>query len=389
VKIVVGGVVSLPPFSPGTAWDRLHYVLGFKALGHDVCFLEEVEPGWCVDGSGRPCGFTSSVNRARFCAMMEEFDLLSTACQLYDGGEATAGLDLGSLMEWLEGADLLVNISGHVKTQFVLSAVKLRLYLDQDPVYTQLWRSEYGADLSLEDHDVLFTVGTNVGTRHSPIPDCGLRWHHCLPPVALEHWNFRVDPTSRRFTTVASWGRYEDLLYRGDSYNSKRDEFRRFGELPHRAEQELEVVLRDIPDSDPDVDLLREGGWIVEDGAELGSLSSYRGYIARSRGEIGIAKGAYVTGRAGWLGDRSAHYLASGKPVLAQSTGLERSLPTGQGLLTFGDIDEAAAGICEINRNYEAHCKAARALAERFLDARKVLASMLETAVSQRVASGD
>jgi hypothetical protein len=387
MKIIVGGVISLPPFSPGTAWDRLHYVLGFRALGHDVCFVEDVEPDWCVDSSGRTCEFERSVNRARFCATMSEHDLLSSSCQLYNGGEKTAGLDLESLGDWLEGADLLVNISGHVRTELVLGAVKVRLYLDQDPVYTQLWRSEYGADLALDDHDLLFTVGGNIGTPDSAVPDCGRSWHHCLPPVVLEQWPCGVAPPSGRFTTVASWGRYEDLSYRGDSYSSKREQFRRFAELPQRVEQELELTLAAGTGDDPDVGLLREGGWMVKDAAELDSLASYRSYIARSRAEIGIAKGAYVTGRAGWLGDRSAHYLASGRPVLAQSTGLGRSLPVGEGLLTFNDIDEAIAGIEEINGDYELHRKAASELAERFLDARIVLAAMLEVAASYDLAT--
>jgi hypothetical protein len=385
MKIVVGGVLSLPPFSPGTAWDRLHYLLGFHSLGHEVCFVEEVEPEWCIDSSGRACRFEDSVNRARFCATMREFGLLSNACQLYNAGEATAGLSLESLVEWLGGADLLVNVSGHVKTDFVLGAVKRRLYLDQDPVYTQLWQSQYGAELGLDDHDVLFTVGLNIGTQGSPIPDCGRRWHHCLPPVVLEHWPYHVACSDARFTTVASWGRYEDLSYRGRSYRSKRDEFRRLAELPAMVEQELELALREIPDHDADVDLLRKGGWTVRDAGELADLAGYRTYISRSRAEIGIAKGAYVEGNAGWLGDRSAHYLASGKPVLAQSTGLEHSLPTGRGLLTFSDVEEAAAGIREINGEYEEHCRAARSLAERFFDARKVLASMLEVALSPSV----
>src|SRR5919108_2217224 len=119
MKIVVGGTISMPPFSPGTAWDRLHYILGFQALGHDVCFIEEVRPEWSVDSSGRACAFESSVNRARFCETMGEFGLLSRASQLYNGGEATAGLDLESLAEFVDGAHLLVNISGHIKTEFV------------------------------------------------------------------------------------------------------------------------------------------------------------------------------------------------------------------------------------------------------------------------------
>src|SRR5262249_31783762 len=104
----------------------------------------------------------------------------------------------------------------------------------------------------------------------------------------------------------------------------------------------------------------------------------YQGYIACSRAEIGIAKNAYVKGRSGWFSDRSAHYLASGRPVLAQATGFERYLPTGGGLLAFDDLEGAAAGVAEINRDYPAHCRAARALAEEFLDYRKALPKLLE-----------
>jgi hypothetical protein len=61
-----------------------------------------------------------------------------------------------------------------------------------------------------------------------------------------------------------------------------------------------------------------------------------------------------------------------------QATGFERHLPTGRGLLAFGTPAEAAAGIEEVNRDYGGHCRAARELAEEFLDYRKVLPRMLE-----------
>jgi hypothetical protein len=141
------------------------------------------------------------------------------------------------------------------------------------------------------------------------------------------------------------------------------------------------VALR-APPGDPDAALLERRGWRVVDASRLCSLGGYRDYIARSRAEIGVAKHAYVKGGSGWFSDRAAHYLASGKPVLAQSTGFEWCLPTGRGLLTFQDADEAAAGIAEINGDYRAHCRAARAFAEEFLDHRKVLPAMIEVAMS-------
>jgi hypothetical protein len=381
LKIVVGSVFSLQPFAPGIAWDWLHLVLGLQELGHDVYFVEEVEPAWCRDSQGRRCPWTDSANRADFIVAMRDFGLLSRACQLYDGGDATAGLSLPQFAAKIAGADLLINISGHVKSDVVLGAVRRRLYFDQDPVFTQLWMSEYGKTLNLSSQDTLLTVGLNIGTPRSPIPDCGLRWHHCLPAVMLEHWPVEVDGACGAFTTVASFGGYFDLEFRGSRYGTKREAFRRLAGLPARVTQPLEVALR-APADDPDVDLLRDRGWRLLDGTRLDTLTKYQRYIARSRAEIGVAKDAYVRGRSGWFSDRAAHYLASGRPVLAESTGFEHCLPTGRGLLTFRDAQEAAAGIEAINRDYRSHCRAAREFASEFLDHRKVLPPVLELAMS-------
>jgi hypothetical protein len=381
MKVVVAGVLSLPPFSPGTAWDRLQYVLGLRSLGHEVLFVEEVESGWCRDREGRHCPYEHSVNRERFCRTMAAFKLLDHSCQLYEGGRATAGLGAREIAAALEGADLLINISGHAKSELVLGAVGRRAYIDQDPVYTQLWAAEYGVDLGLDHHEVLFTVGNNIGTDASDIPTAGRRWHHTRPPVALDRWT-ATEPTGACFTTVASWGRYHDLSYRGRQFRGKRVEFRRFADLAARTGREFQVALANAGDHLEDARRLEQGGWTITDAAALADLDAYRRYVASSRAEIGITKGAYVEGRAGWIGDRSCHYLASGRPVLLQSTGLERTLPTGRGLLTFTDLDEAVEGVEAIDRDYAAHCRAARELAEEFFDARRVLAELLDTALA-------
>ena len=388
MKVVVAGVLSLPPFSPGTAWDRLQYVLGLRSLGHEVLFVEEVESAWCRGRDGRHSPYEPSVNRERFCRTMAAFGLLDRSCQLYEGGRATAGLDVGKLTAALEGADLLINISGHAKSELVLGAVRRRAYLDQDPVYTQLWVAEYGADLGLDRHDVLFTVGNNIGTEASDIPTAGRRWHHTLPPVALDEWT-ATEPASGRFTTVASWGRYGDLSYRGRSFRGKRAEFRRFADLPRRSGREFEVALANAGDHPEDARRLEQGGWTITDGATFADLEAYRRHAAASGAEIGITKGAYVEGRAGWIGDRSCHYLASGRPVLLQSTGLERTVPAGRGLLTFSDLDGAMEGVAAIERDHAAHCRAARELAEEFFDARTVLAELLDTALAAEPARAE
>ena len=387
---------STTDIAGGAARAAFRVHTGLRRLGHDVCFVEEVRPQWCVGADGRGGGYRDSLNRRTFHAVMEHFDLLGRSCQIYDGGSDTTGMSCQDLTAFARGADLLINISGHVTTDWVFDAPLRRAYLDQDPVYTQLWQAEYGRDLGLARHDVLFTVGLNIGTPASPIPDCGVHWHHTLPPVVPELWehghaaDHQAPGRPDRFTTVASWGGYGDLLFRGEWYRSKYDEIRRFADLPRRAGDafEFELLLKDFGDEDEGVRLLRENGWRVRrSGAEATDLPAYRDYVARSYAEIGITKGAYVRGRSGWFSDRTASYLASGRPSLAQRTGLDPHIPTGMGLVCFDDVDEAVAGAAAIRRDYPAHCRAARELAAEYLDYRKVLPAMLDHCAAARGAS--
>jgi hypothetical protein len=382
VRVVLGAVVSIPPFSAGMAWNWMNLALGLRRLGHDVWYVEEVEPSWCVDRRGRACGFERSVNRELFAGVVERFGLQGRASQVYDRGAAAAGVPFRELAAAVRDADLLINMAGHVKAEELLGAVQRRAYVDQDPVFTQLWSAEYGADLGLDRHDTFFSVGLNIGTPHTDIPDCGRRWHHLLPPVVLDLWPPRIDPACPRFTTVASWGSFSELEYRGVRYGAKHSEFERLAELPRRSDQDLQVALRRYDGGDPALRRLRSNGWAIADTSEVATVDSYREFIGGSRAEIGISKQAYAAARSGWFSDRSAHYLASGKPVLAQSTGFERRLPTGSGLLAFSDLDGAVAGIEAINGRYLDHCRAARELAREHLDHRRVIPGLLELATA-------
>lgn len=378
MRIIVGAVLSLPPYCPGMIWNRMQYAVGFQRLGHDVYYLEEVDPSWCIDASGARCRPEQSVNRRWFQSTMERFGLMDCACQIYNGGEATSGLSLDALSDACRGADLLLNIAGHIRTDLVLGTVRRRVFLDQDPVYTQLWRAEYGEDVNIGAHHVFLTVGLNIGTALSPIPSGGVEWGHTLPPIVMGDRPASVSPAGARFTTIASWTSFGDLCYRDQWYRSKAEEFRRFAELPTRVDQEFEVALRRHEPDQEGVQLLRSNHWYVTPSSRFTDLSTYGRYIAGSRAEIGIAKNAYVKARSGWVSDRTADYLARGRPALIQDTGLGPHLPTGRGLLTFDNMEEAVEGVERINRDYRAHCRAAREIAEGYLDYRKVLPKLLE-----------
>ena len=383
MNIIVGGGFTYVPFSPGATWTRLEQALGLIKLGHNVLIIEEVGQGWCHDRRGIKTSYEGSWSRELFSKIMTRFGVIHQASQIYNEGKATTGVPLQNVVAFARDAEVLINNSGHIKLESIAIPVKRRVYVDLDPVYTQLWYSEYGKHHSLENHDVYFTVGANIGTKRSQIPDCGKSWHYLPRILDIEHWPYTYDSNSKNFTTIANWAGYGELRYAGKTFKPKYSEFLRFAELPGRVRQSLEVSLKNYDPDDPRIKKLVENGWLIQNATErLDTLEKYRQYIATSRAEIGIAQNAYIEGHSGWFSDRSAHYLASGKPVLAQGTGFEDHLPTGEGLIAFNNLEEASRGVEEINSNYERHCRSARALAEENFDYRKVLPEMLRISLS-------
>lgn len=383
LRIVFADVVSLVPFSAGMAWNWMQWVVGLRRLGHDVIYVEELNTDWCIDEGGEPCTPETSLNRRLFLATMRRFGFEGASWQIDRHGKPIAG-SRDELDRQLAGTDLLINMSGHIRADSVLEQARRRVYVDQDPIYTQLWHAVYGEGekLGIGRHDAFATVGLNIGTPATDIPSCGLDWHHVLPPVVLDLWTGSDSASESRFTTIASWESLRDLEYDGQSYRGKRPSFERLADLPSRVpDQEFELALRR---QTPDDELLaKQQGWrVVEAGRVVGDLDSYHHYVSASRGEIGIAKDAYVRGRSGWFSDRSAHYLAAGRPVVAQATGAENHLPTGVGLVVFDTCESAAEAIKEVNAAYEAHRRGAREVAAAYLDYRQVLPTFLDACLS-------
>jgi hypothetical protein len=377
LRIVLGSVISLVPFNAGMAWVWMQLAVGLRRLGHDVIYLEQLDPAWCVDEHGDTCPPKASINRDVFAATMRRFDFQESSWQIDHRGEPLVGTP-GELRRRLAGTDVLLNVSGHVRADPVLEQARRRVYVDTDPVYTQLWRAVYGKEFGFDRHDVFATVGLNIGTPATNIPSCGVDWRHVLPTVVPDLWTGPDAPSDGRFTTIASWKGLSDLVYEGRWYRGKRASFERIADLPGRvADQGFELALRrHRPD---DESLARRQGWRVVEAAQVaGDLDAYQSYVSASRGEIGIAKEAYVRARSGWFSDRSADYLVAGRPVVAQATGIEEHLPTGTGLMVFDTSESAADAIETVNAAYGAHCRAAREFAAEYLDYRRVLPAFLE-----------
>jgi len=379
--VIVGGALANKPLNGGEAWVRLTWLLGLRRLGFEVSFAEQIAADHCIDEGGWATDFETSVNRSFFDGVVRQFGLEGSAC-LTCGDGRTAGMSYEDLLARADAADLLVNISGHITDPEVLRRPKRRLYVDLDPGFTQFWHTDATSEFRLGGHEHYVTVGTNIGANGCSIPTGGLAWRAVLPPVLLDEWSVERSPgTANRFTTVATWRcPYGAVEHDGRRYGLKHHEFRRFIELPSRATgTEFEAVLDIHPNDSKDIARLRANGWqLREPTTTVPGPRAFRRYIQDSPAEFSVAQGIYVDTNSGWFSDRTASYLAAGRPALVQDTGFTRSLPVGDGLVAFRGLDEAVAGVKRIASDYEHHSRAARAIAVEHLDSDLVLRELVD-----------
>jgi hypothetical protein len=367
LKILLSGMVAGDPHQGGASWAVLQYVAGLRSLGHEVVLVEPVEAAK-LDPAGEA---------GRYFGALPLLD--GAAALLAQGSRDTLGLPYAALERFAAEADLLINVSGMLRDERLLEPIPVRLFLDLDPGFNQVWQ-ETGEEMGIGLHSHCATVGGAVGSEGCPIPTCGRDWIHTLPPVALDHWP--VESTAPRrdaFTSVGHWRSYGSLEHGGIAYGQRAHSLRELFELPALGSAHFELALGIHPDERDDLEALRAHGWGLLDPLEVaGSPGRYAEFVRSSKAELSVAKSGYVNSRSGWFSDRSACYLASGRPVVAQETGFSDFLPTGEGLLAFATAAEAAEAVAAVEADPARHGKAARALAEEHLGARTILARLLE-----------
>lgn len=378
--VIVGGVIANKLNNGGAVWTRLNWILGLKNLGFDVYFVEQIEQENCVDVNGLKCDFERSANRAYFERITTEFGLSRTSVLVCNEGEQVHGMSLADLNRLVREADLLVNITGHLRMPEIMRSKACKIYVDLDPGYTQYWHQMGILGAQFTAHDHYFTIGEAIGTPACLIPTSGIPWRSIRQPVVLEYWPVSRVGERNRFTTVASWrDTYGTLDHEGTRLGLKVHEFRKFVQLPQRVPQVCELALDIHPADRQDLEMLKDNGWVVRDPHSIApDPAGFRDYVQGSGAEFSVAKGIYVQTNSGWFSDRTVRYLASGKPALVQDTGFSRTYPVGEGLLSFRTMEEAVEGANSINMNYSDHCAAARQLAEYWFDSERVLGKLAE-----------
>ena len=362
---IVSGTLAGKPGNGGNAWTRLSWVLGLRRLGLDTYFVEELPEA-------------DATSRAYFHEVTSRFRLDDRSALLWADG--SSGMSRAEVLELAGDARLLVNIDGNLADDEIRSSPACRVYLDDDPGFTQFWRAAGRPAHALEGHDHHYTFGENIGKPFCPIPTAGIEWRPTRPPVVLAEWPVVHDGRLDVMTTVGTWRPdYGRVVHCGTTYGLKVHEFRRVIELPERVPQRFELALAIHPDEVEDLALLDRHGWRVVDPRSVAyDPDAFRAYVQSAGAEFSAAQGLYVETESGWFSDRTVRYLASGKPALVQDTGFGRNVATGKGLLAYRTLDEAVAGARAIADDYERHAAAARRVAERFFDSDEVIGRMLD-----------
>jgi hypothetical protein len=377
LKILLAGMLAKAPGQGGASWATLQYLEGLLALGHEVLLVEELPQGRLDD---------PTVTRYFRSLSLPLLPSGRTVTLLEAGSKRTLGLPLAKLQAFARQADLLLNLSGTLRNERLLQPIEMRVFLDLDPCFNQIWH-EQGHDLGLQAHTHFATVGTLLGRPQCAVPTCGREWIVTLPPVSLEHWQYQTDPPRRdAFTTVGHWRSYGSVERDGVLYGQRAHSLRRLLDLPSLAPASFQLALGIHPHERSDLDALAAHGWqLLDPQLTAGTPQRYREFVNSSKAELCIAKSGYVDSCSGWFSDRSACYLAAGRPVIAQDTGFGDAIEggfgdaikAGEGLLSFHTAEQAAEAVAEVVAHPERHRKAARALAEEHFDARKVLSRLL------------
>jgi GT2 family glycosyltransferase len=380
--VVVLGTMSKMPVA-GIVFITIQYLIGLKRLGFDVYYVEAHArtPSMLMKDEHDDA---SALAAAFIGDMMRRFDLGADHWAfhaLHDDGRCH-GLSEGALKRLYRDAALIFNLHGATIPRPEHYETGRLVYVGTDPV-------EHEVDVHngvqetieyLEPHSAFFTWGENHGN-----PDCGVpvserfKFIPTRQPIVMDLWEpFHRGPADT-FTTVGNWRQpWRPVTLNGELYHwSKHLEFLKFIDLPRRCGQPLELALSSLDDDDQR--LLDANGWRIRESLGFTTdVDAYREYIGHSRGEFTVAKDQNIRLRSGWFSDRSASYLACGRPVVTQETGFSNILPTGEGLFAFSTMEEIEEALGRINEDYERHCGAASRIAREWFDYHVVLPAMLE-----------
>jgi hypothetical protein len=380
-KIIVFGILFWYPLA-GVTYQFLHYLLGLRRLGYDPYYIED-SARWIYDPTMNDLSPDAAPNIKAVLPALEAHGFADRWAfrGRYPDGKCF-GLSDSQIDALYREADAFLNITGAQELREEHLACKRRIYVESDPFASQvkIALGDAGMVKTLAAHDTLFTFGENIGAADCGVPTSKFQWLPTRQPVALELWDGLAASGGNSYNTITTWhNKGKNITYKGETwYWTKDREFEKFLDLPRKRRVRFELAATVEPSVQK---LLLDHGWNQVDSIDISKdIDRYRQYIGNSRGEFTVARDQYVRPKTGWFSDRSACYLAAGRPVITQQTGFSKFLPTGKGLFGFAAMDDVLRAIDCIESDYEGNCRAAREIAAEFFAAEKVIGSIMQRA---------
>jgi hypothetical protein len=381
----------------GMAWMTMQITVGLHRLGHDVWYLEFTsdwpydplrqqkvdDPGYAVPYLSRVAESFGLAGRWGYRSSYSDF--------------AWHGIDRSRAEDLLKSADAVFNIAGATRLTKEALRVPNWIYFGTDPVLHELAYDEGQTTVRalIDEHQACVTYGENIGTPVSPLPPLPNLIARTRQPVLMDLWP-SGPPTRDVYTTVSNWKQVGlDVEFRGETYTwSKHHEFLKFIELPARVPIKLELAMNlakrqpiraDDHEAVPAVgvesdarDIIERNNWNLVSSPEFTMDPwTYRSYVQASRGEFTVARDLNVRLRSGWFSERSACYLAAGRPVITQDTGFGATVATGAGLFAFTTMEEIVDAVRRIESDYAAQSKAAHDVAREYFASDVVLPKLV------------
>jgi glycosyltransferase involved in cell wall biosynthesis len=372
----------------------LQWMLGLRRLNLDAIWLEH------LPSEGNPRDDKRKIENFR--RQLRAHGLSGRYCLLYHKKPTSEhdldaleciGLSKRELLDRLAGPNTLLNLSYSLHPPLLLKFER-RIFCDLDPSEIIYWMTRM--EMGQSTHHEFWTIGLNVndpdckllrmapsklpGVPLSSLPPNKIKWKTFYPLVDTKLYRPQPRPRSSKFTTIGQWYWGGAVEVDGDFPDlSKKYAFEKYLDLPRRLPQaRFELAMHMSPD-DPDRERLRKRGWRVVDPHRVAMTpKKYRQYVASALAEFTVIKGVDVSWKTGWLSDRAAAFLATGRPVITEDSGAGNYLPRESGFHFINDLENAAAALENVVLNWRRHSREARRCAVELFDSGKNLRKILD-----------
>lgn len=372
---VASGFVAKYPEGGGNFSVVLQYLLGLKRMGLRAIWLE-VMPAM-ADPSEEARLAATFHRRLKAFGLEKDYCLLVTPSE----GEMQAdkarnfGLRWKQIRSCLKGENVLLNLSGSLTAPFVLEFER-RILCSLDPTEICFWMNRM--EMGQSSHQEFATIGLNAMAPDSKVPRTKVTWKTFFPLVDCTRFEIEARPKVDRFTTIGQWYWDGCVEFDGEWRDfSKKAAFAKFMNLPALVPEARFDLAMNLNADDPEIARLAAYGWNHRVPHQVARTpAAYYEFIRQSSAEFSAVK-LESHMRSGWLSDRSAVYLAMGRPVVTESTGAERVLPNQSGFFFVNNLEEAVDASKEVIGNWDRHSRDARMCAEECFDAPRNLERIL------------